>query len=235
MHPCLMLARNSLALTKRAVESVLAQDIPVELYVIDNDSSDGTPEYLASVEDLAGAYRCSPQVGVSSGWNMGLHRLFLDNEHVLVVNNDVVLRPDTYRELLADGGLFVTAVGVNEEAAIHGAFVKAVRPHPDFSAYMIRRECWQRVGPFDHSMVLYASDADMHVRMHRTGITAHTIGMPFFHYASGTLKTAHPEDAQAIREQADRDRATFEAKWGCKIGSPDYEAIFATPALRSKS
>ena len=46
MNPCLMVTRNALALTKAAVRSVLEQDIPTELYVIDNDSTDGTPQFL---------------------------------------------------------------------------------------------------------------------------------------------------------------------------------------------
>jgi GT2 family glycosyltransferase len=236
-----MLVRNSLALTKRAVTSVLEQDIPVSLVLIDNASTDGTRECFESSPLLAYVRRETP-AGVSASWNYALNKFFgavRDDipaslrelepkaiEHVLVVNNDVVLRPDTYRELLADGGQFVTAVGVDELPKIWVPFVKSVRPHPDFSCFLIRRQCWEKVGPFDESMVLYASDADYHLRMHRAGIEAYTIGLPFYHYGSGTLKTADPAENQAIREQADRDRATFERKWGFKIGSEEYAQAF---------
>lgn len=236
MNAVLMLTRNSLQLTKAAVESIFRQDIPTALYVVDNGSTDGTVDFLMSAHkrnpQIEGDYGMDavwtpkPPLGVSAGWNSGLAAIFLRHSHCLVVNNDVVLRPDCYRELLADGGQFVTAVGVNEIEGIQGQFVKAVRPNPDFSCFMLRRSCWEKVGPFDESMVLYASDADMHLRLHAAGITAYTIGMPFYHVASGTLKTASAHDNLSIRAQADRDRETFERKWHCKVGSPEYYAKF---------
>lgn len=229
MNPVLMLVRNALELSKRAIASVQAQDIPTQLLCVDNDSSDGTKEWLA--EQHIWNYRASPQLGVSKGWNYGLRYFFETGaDYVLVVNNDVVLRPDTYRELLADGGPFVTCVGVNTLEESQQPFVKNVRPNPDFSCYLIRREVWERVGEFDESMVFYASDADMHVRMFREGIPAYTIGLPFYHVASGTLKNANHRDHLAIQRQADLDRETFEKKWGCKVGSPAYYDIFGGPS-----
>jgi len=75
-------------------------------------------------------------------------------------------------------------------------------------------------------MVLYCSDADYHLRMHQAGIEAYTIGIPFCHYASGTLKSATFAERNKIEQQADADRAVFEKKWGCKVGSPEYYALF---------
>ena len=223
VHPVVMLVRNALALTKKAVASVLAQDLPVQLHIVDNDSSDGTAEWLASGDPPGIMWHTfKPPLGVSSGWNFALTDLFRRFEHVLVVNNDVVLRPDTYRELLADGGPFVTAVSVDDIARIEGDWWKCQRPHPDFSAFLIRREVWEKVGGFDESMVLYASDNDFHVRMHKAGIEAYTIGIPFYHVASGTLKTAREDEYWRIQQQADRDRERFQAKWGCKVGSAEY-------------
>lgn len=230
MNPVLILARNAKDLTKQAIYSVLNQSIKVETYVIDNDSSDGTREMLAAFtnEWHVRTWRMTPAHGVSASWNFGLNYLFntAGCEHVLVINNDVVLRDDTYRELLADCGLFVTAVSVDKIAGIQTEFVKSVRPHPDFSCFLIRREVWDKVGPFDESMVLYASDADYHLRMRQAGIEAYTIGLPFYHYASGTLKTATEIERLQINAQADRDRETFERKWGCKVGSESYYRMF---------
>jgi len=229
MNPCLMLCHNALELTKKAVESVLAQDIPVDLMVIDNASIDETWPWLLS--QGVRTYSVPSQLGVSRGWNYGLRYFFeLGAEYVWVVNNDAVYRPDTLRELIADGGLFVTGVGVNRPEDIQCDFVKNVRPNPDFSCFLIRREVWEKVGPFDDSMALYASDADYHLRMHKEGIFACTIGMPFYHIGSGTIKHATAEEAQAIRWQADRDRETFERKWGVRIGSKEYYDRFGSEA-----
>ncbi len=134
------------------------------------------------------------------------------------------------RSLYEDGGPFVTAVSVDTPGAIEGEWRKAPRPHPDFSCFLIRREVWQKVGGFDESMALYASDADYHLRMHQAGIVAYTIGIPFYHYASGTLKSSTEWDRREIQAQADRDRARFAEKWGCAVGSPAYYKMFGTEA-----
>jgi GT2 family glycosyltransferase len=233
MNPVLMVCRNALELTKRAVESVAAQDIPVDLYVIDNDSSDGTPMFL--VERRIKAWGMHPAKGVSASWNFGLSYLFDTAmcEHVLVINNDLFLRSDNYRELLLDDHYFVTGVSVDKMEDLHQTFVKSVRPHPDFSNFVIHKRVWKEVGPFDESMVHYASDADYHLRMHQAGIPAVTIGLPFYHYASGTLKMATAQERQAIERQADRDRDTFEKKWGVKVGSEAYYELFNGKAPQS--
>lgn len=223
VNPAIMLCRNAIELTKVAVRSVMEQDIPVQLRVVDNGSSDGTDEFFKLLPNYT---RFNPPLGVSAGWNFALTTVFRQSDHALVVNNDVVLRSDTYRSLLEDGGDFVTAVSVDDIKGIEGEWRNSRRPHPDFSCFMIRREVWEKVGGFDESMVLYVSDGDYHLRMHQAGIEAYTIGIPFYHYASGTLKSASAAEKAAISRQADRDRDTFERKWGCRMGSPEYYKLF---------
>lgn len=223
----LMLTLNSIALTREAGASVLAQDVPVKLLVCDDGSSDNTLPYLRSLH---------PQVevngykhkGVSALWNIGLKHLFGQGaEHVLVVNNDVKLRPDTYRRLRDDGGPFVTCVGTSSGANWPGGEPSGEkRPHPDFSAFMIRRECWDKVGEFDETMRIYCSDGDLHLRMHKAGIEAYCIDLPFYHYASGTLKQADEEDRKRILERASADRQAFFDKWGFDMGSTNYYKQF---------
>ncbi len=234
MNPVLMLTRNALELTKQAVESVLAQNISVSLYIIENDSTDGTKEWLKEQTNYANAFRdmrywrMTPAKGVSASWNFGLGYFFdtAGCDHVLVLNNDLVLRPDFYEALLQDGGDFVTGVGVNDRAQMEQPFVSMRRNHPDFSAFLIRRKVWQTVGSFDESMILYASDNDFHVRCQKAGIRCYTIGIPFYHVASGTLKYATDAERKAIQDQADRDRDTFVRKYGFEVGSPMYERQF---------
>lgn len=226
MNRVLMLVRNNLELTKRAIQSVLDQDIPVTLYVVDNDSAPEIRDFLRESKVLS--WRMTPAKGVSASWNFGLDYLFetAQCKHVVVVNNDVELRHDTVRELIEDHGLFVTAVSVDNPDQLQWDGVIRKRPHPDFSCFKIRREVWQTVGKFDESMVHYCSDGDYHLRMHQAGIEAYTIGIPFFHYASGTLKSADPDEKATILKQADADRDAFAKKWGCRIGSPEYYAKF---------
>lgn len=235
LHPVVMLVRNALELTQQAVDSVLKQDVPVILHIIDNDSTDGTSLWLEEhPEPNLYGETFRPALGVSSGWNYGISRALKNSDHVFVVNNDVLLRPDTLRALLEDGGDFVTAVSVDNPGGAFGEWRKAPRPHPDFSCYLIRKAVWKTVGMFDESMALYASDADYHLRMHQAGIEAYTIGIPFYHYASGTLKFAKPTEKSRIQRQADKDRKTFEEKWGCEVGSTEYYSLFGHGAPDEK-
>jgi len=233
VNPVVMLCRNALQLTKVAVRSVMEQDIPVQLHAVDNHSTDGTTEWLEGFCPNTTTFR--PALGVSASWNYALEGIFRNCPHALVVNNDVELRPDTYRSLLEDGGDFVTAVSVDNVEGIRGEWRKAPRPHPDFSCFLIRKKVWETIGRFDESMKLYASDGDYHLRMQKAGITAYTIGIPFFHYASGTLKSAMPGEKAAISAQADRDRYTFELKWGVKVGTAEYYKLFGHGAPDAKN
>ncbi len=228
MNPVIMLCRNALELTKQAVRSVLEQDIPVHLHIVNNKSTDGTEEWL----DESGIEHTDfdPPLGVSSGWNYALVNAFRIADHCLVVNNDIYLKPSNYRELLEDGGEFVTGVSVDNMEALNGEWRKSPRPHPDFSNFLIRRSVWENVGAFDERFSpAYYEDNDYHIRMHQAGVEAYTIGIPFYHYASGTLKFASEADSFKIRQAADISREKFFAKWKCYPGTPEYDALFRAP------
>lgn len=226
MNPVLILTHNCLEMTKTAVESVFGQDIETELCVVDNGSSDGTPQWFASVPYYF-MHRNDGNEGVSAGWNYGLNYLFQSADHVLVINNDVVLPPWFYTELLSYDAPFVTGVSVDKMEQI------ATRPirqplvgHPDFSAFLIHRNAWEHVGEFDESMRMYASDCDYHVRAYQKGMQLYAANVPFYHERSSTLRLSTPEERAKIESQAGKDREAFLRKWGFAVGSPEYCKVF---------
>ena len=224
MNPCLILTRNNLDLTKRCVESVQRQDIPVEIFVFDNGSTDGTIDWLLTVNHRRWPmdYNC----GVSKGWNSGLSYLFHESEHCLVVGNDTILAPWTYSALLSANVPFVTGVDVGMEPLPAKPDVFPLSPHPDFSCFLIRREAWEKIGPFDERFVHYCGDCDYHIRAHRLGIPLWKASIPYNHERSSTMKRASAEDALAIRERANKDREVFQSIYGCLPGQPEYERLF---------
>jgi GT2 family glycosyltransferase len=229
INPVLILAHNNLALTKRCVESVRGQDVPTSIMVIDNGSTDGTPQWFDATDDLDGF--CWPENrGVSAGWNYGIRIWFAEREDascVLCIGNDTVLPPWFYRELLSYDLPFVTGVATDSMAEIeHPPTERRVEPHPDFSAFLIRRDCWEKVGPFDETMKLYASDCCYHVRAHALGVPLMKASVAYYHERSSTLRLAPPDEQQAIQEQANRDRQVFREKWGCIPGEAAYEELF---------
>jgi GT2 family glycosyltransferase len=229
MNPVLILTHNGLEqLTKRCVESLRKQEIETSLFVIDNGSTDGTWEWLSREQFQFIHYR--ENAGVSHGWNLGLSILFdkagsLRCNHVLVVNNDTILPPWFYFELLGYDVPFVTGVSVDSMDAIKDTAPELpLQPAPDFSAFVIRRDCWEKIGPFDEGMKFYAQDADYHIRACHEGMPLMKANVPFYHERSSTLRLAPEKERQEIEQQANRDREYFYKKWGFTVGSPEHYA-----------
>ena len=258
--------RNNLHLTKKAIKTFRRQDIEggVKIIVINNASSDGTTAWLDAQKDLF-VIHANPPMSVAESWNAAL-RLVFDQEqepYCLVVNNDVELRPDTYRHLVNDRGGFVTAVGTKDKSKIEpcvayellrgGTYRKGQtillptdepiatgypdpdpamkRPHPDFSCYLIRRETWNLVGPFDENFKMaYCEDWDMHVRLHKAGIAAECLDLPFLHHGAETIKNADPAEMRILQKQAQKNRDYFKSKWGMAGASEEYYRFFGTGA-----
>jgi GT2 family glycosyltransferase len=239
MNPVLILTRNCLELTKRCVESVRQQDIPVSIQIYDNESSDGTQAWLDSQEDIINQ-SSNVDLGVSAGWNFVLEILFKKQwkraghkmqgwgaEHVLVLNNDTILPSWFYRQLLSYKLPFISGISVNDMRQIaEPPPYRTKSPHPDFSAICLTREAWEKIGPFDESMVHYCGDMDYHLRAHRAGIHLYAANCPFYHERSSTLRLAAKEERDAIQAQADADRKVFKEKWGVGANDPAYENLF---------
>ncbi len=233
-NPCLILTRNNLELTKRCIESVRAQDVPVSIQVYDNESTDGTGEWLSSQEDVIDQ-SSGVDLGVSAAWNFCLDILFSTtndgggcwhSDHVLVINNDTVIPPFFYRELLSHEVPFVTGTATDQMEGLVMPERKSLTYGPDFSAFLIRRECWEEVGPFEEQMVLYCQDCDYDIRALRLGIPLWKSNMPFYHVNSQTLKRAAPADAAEIQARANDDREVFRQKYGCLPGTREYGELF---------
>lgn len=225
---------NGLALTQKAVNTFLRQDYGlVRVLLIDNASTDGTNEWARSMYPRVVTLRKDPPLSVAQSWNKGLTGLFGDStvNQVLVCNNDVELRVDTYRQLLSDRGGFVTAVGNQDPECIKVVTppTAAPRPHPDFSCFLIDRATWQLVGKFDEQFLgAFCEDWDYHVRLHKAGVYAHCIDLPFYHVGSATINNMSPADRDRLCKQADLNRAYFKEKWGVAGGSPEYYALFSS-------
>lgn len=223
----LIVARNNLHLTKGAVRTALAQDMPCDVLLIDNASTDGTAQWAAT--KAIGHRTYATQQPLAACWNDGIKAIkYLQHEHVLILNNDVEIRRDTYRLLLAHGGPFVTCVSVRTKEEMRlDDLPTSESPHPDFSCFLIRKEVVDKVGYFDESYFpCWHEDNDYHVRMHRAGIEAKCIDLPFLHHGASTVKSANPADKYAAELGFKKGAERFRDKYGCYPGTPEYEALF---------
>ncbi len=222
----LILTHNNLPLTMRAARSIAAQDIRTTLNIVDNGSTDGTKDCIFT----GGArllHAFSDNAGVSKGWNRGLSILFEQTDQVFLLNNDVLLPRWFCSQLLAYDKPFVSGVSVDKmEQIAEPAPMGDLQAHPDFSAFLLRREVWDKVGAFDESMKHYASDNDWHVRAHKAGIPLWKANVPFYHERSSTINLASEQERQEIQAQANQDRFVFKSKWGVMPWGEGYDALF---------
>lgn len=233
----IIVAHNGLDLTRQTLKAALKQDVPVGIILIDNASSDGTAHWARAMEAKFSNVLWMPlakQLSLSACWNRGLNLVWTaGGKHALVLNNDVLISPHTYAMLSNHGDPFVTTVSVdNEEQFVEPdpVVVYTGRPHPNFSGFLIRKECWDVVGPFNEAYYpAYCEDAEYHVRMHRLGIRAVCIDLPMLHIGNGanTLRHADPAEANRIKRGADTNRALFARVYGCKPGEPEYAKLFS--------
>ncbi len=237
MTPVLIPIINGRELTRSCIKSVLAQDVPCEVIVLDNGATDGSGEMLRAWDDDRITYIAARKPSVAASWNFGLEWLFSHgHDAVLVLNNDTLLRPDTVRWLLADGGDFVTAVGTTEKAKIDPPYLPPdptkKRPHPDHSCFLIRKRAWDLVGPFDENFEgAYCEDLDNHIRLHKAGIKAEGLELPFYHVKSATMNIADQALRDEISAKAQRNRDYFQKKWGVGVGTEAYYEIFGAKGI----
>jgi GT2 family glycosyltransferase len=229
-----IVSHNNLDLLRAAITSVERQDVPVSLMVVDNESAGDVRAFLHSKPGVVSVF-FNPQHSIAKAWNTALQYLFTDREaeRVLVLNSDVVLRGDTYRWLETERAPFVTGVGVHTPEQVgepRSPNPQLTRPHPDFSCFMISRDCYEYVGPFDECFrPAWFEDNSYHVRMHRAGIQAYSIDLPFLHVGGGaqTLKRAGIEESLALSAAFEGNRQQFIAMYGCDPADmKEYEKLF---------
>lgn len=93
---------NSGRFIKRCLESVLAQKYPVkEIFVIDNASTDGTPDILDQFSDRCRIVYNDVNVGFAAAQNQAIR--MSESDWVLTLNPDVLLMPNFIQSLVDAG------------------------------------------------------------------------------------------------------------------------------------
>ena len=93
---------NGLKWLERCLGSVHASEVPVDLYVWDNDSADGSADWVQGHFPEAKLVRCADNLGFAEANNMGM-RYALDKgyDYVYLLNQDAWIEPTTLRTLIA--------------------------------------------------------------------------------------------------------------------------------------
>jgi N-acetylglucosaminyl-diphospho-decaprenol L-rhamnosyltransferase len=184
------------ALTSACLEHLARQTAPHRVIVVDDGSSDGTSALLrrdwpeATTIDLGAnhGYTAAVNCGVNAG----------ESEYVVLLNNDVELRPDCLERLVAPlrtnpeigsvaalmlvpGEETIDSLGVTADITLAGfarlqahPAADAHRPGPlltgpEGTAGAYRRSAWEEVGGLDERIRAYMEILDLALRLHTAG------------------------------------------------------------------
>lgn len=236
MNWAAVLTLNNLELTKQTITDLLRQDVgEMWILVVDNGSNDGTKEWVlaAAKENRIEAIFNEKNIGVGAAWNQAARHCFsTPARHVLICNNDIRLRPDTYRHLLTPRGGFVTPINTGSwESAQAGTIAVSFDPYmkggPDFSCFLVKDWFYDAIGGFPECYYpAYFEDNETHwiAKTKGLGGAIYSTGVPYYHIGSQTLK-ANPDLAALNSERFEINKLLYINRWG---GAPGHE-IFTTP------
>ena len=223
--------------TKKALESIKTK-YDYRILFIDNGSVDETKDEAGKlVSEKFSHHRNEDNWGTCRSWNFGIEDGFTRGaEYVLVLNNDIILHPDSIDRIIErfdkkeENLAMITMMDVRGECVVpenifnlksQDKEITFESEHPNFSAFMINKLCWDKVGKFDEGFFpAYFEDNDWHYRIKLLGFKAITLPTAmFYHYGSGT-QNADKGNPLVKGIQFDRNRDYYAKKWG---GTPEAE------------
>ncbi len=237
--------------SKPCIESVVkaCEGYDYRILFIDNGSTDETiVEAGKLVSDRFSHHRNEKPWGCAQSWNFGVKDAFERGyDLVLILNNDILLHEDSVVELVHRMSVckpedkdkpvaMVTCMDVKGECPqplavfdlkVEDKLQVAEAENPCFSAFMIDKNCWEKIGEFDEEFrPAYFEDNDYHYRINLAGMKA--IVLPtamFYHYGSGTQNEAL--DGPVVTGPLfERNRDYYKIKWGDVPGQETFTVPF---------
>ncbi len=157
---------NSAALLSECLAAIAATTYPnYEVLVVDNASSDGTPQLIAARYPWVRLLANSENIGFGRACNQGARAA--GGDLLVFLNPDVVVTPDWLSILARHMGAFSDAGIICPTTLYPGQLPPhALVPMADTAAVpgcamLVRRAAWQQLGGFDERYFLYWEDTDL--------------------------------------------------------------------------
>jgi N-acetylglucosaminyl-diphospho-decaprenol L-rhamnosyltransferase len=217
---------DQLHYTRLCLESIASHTRhDLQLIVVDNASSDGTAEYLASLDDVT-VIRNAANLGCAAAWNQGVEAAS-GAEWIVILNNDVVVSPGWLTGLLeaaAHWRLDIVCPAIREGdcdrdlVAYSADFVSRMHSTIRRGAglgvcFMVHRRVFADIGGFDETFrIAQYEDADFFLRARRARYSIGTVGRSFLHHF-GAVTQRSLSRSQPSARYASKNRAHFIRKW----------------------
>jgi len=186
---------NSKRYLKSCIGSIMKQDYPLEIIVVDNHSTDGTVEFVKENFPSVKIIEAGENLGYGAGNNLGVKHA--DGEYIVILNPDTVVEKDWLKELirpLKDGKVVTTSkIIIYGDSVINACghinhftgltFARGLGEDPTtyqkpehvsgFSGccFALRRQDFINLGGFDENFFTYNEDSDLSWRMHLKGFS----------------------------------------------------------------
>lgn len=216
---------NQLHYTRTCLETLRASVSPeVNVFVIDNGSTDGTDSYLAT-QPWVKVIANSENRGCAAAWNQGVRAG--SSPWVVVMNNDVIL-PAGWLDGLKDFAV-ETGTDIVSPALREGEYNYELEPYArQYMAamatvarkgeahgvcFLVRREVFEAIGLFDENFKIGGSeDTDFFLRARLAGFTLATTGRSIIHHF-GCITQDYIKAEVLGRCYGPEHRAHFRRKW----------------------
>jgi GT2 family glycosyltransferase len=216
---------NQLAYTKTCLESVRSTTShETEIILIDNASSDGTAEYLATLDGVL--IICNKEnLGFAGACNQGIRAA--SGEWIVVMNNDVILSDGWLVGLLDaarrwDLQIVSPAIREGEHNYEIGQYARELtgrmnavirKGQANGICFMANRRVFETIGIFDDNFRIgQYEDKDLFLRATQAGFKLGTVGSSFLHHF-GSVTQNSIKTARADKPYALQNKAYFSRKW----------------------
>jgi N-acetylglucosaminyl-diphospho-decaprenol L-rhamnosyltransferase len=215
---------NQLIHTMQCLESILRlPDKGDEIIVVDNASTDGTPEYLQEVGGVT-VITNTTNLGCAKAWNQGIRAS--TGEAIGILSNDIVVTPGWLPALLQfmeQSGHGIVSPAMREgpldyeldkyAAEFTAACRTATRPGLLGACMLVRRAVFDGIALFDEGFAYGGcEDVDFLWRAQRARITTGVTGSAFIHhFGMITQNAVKRTESKAYPAQ---NLEHFRRKWG---------------------
>jgi len=201
-HPrtsVIVLTCNRLDVTKDCINSLIKYTSAIDLIVVDNGSTDGTVDWLASRKEVT-LIRNDRNIGIPKARNQGIRAS--STEYIVLMDNDITVSRGWLEELFStmNKGFDVVGIEAWKLGANHQAIARCVNQEESFdylggACCLFRRKIFEEAGLLDEGFSwAYYEDVDVAIRAKKLGFK---LGW------NPTLRIQHKEHQTLIHGQKD--------------------------------